>query len=447
MTEQPLDLRRSTQIVWRHRLVVGLFAALGLAGGVGLTLYRPPMLSAQVLVDVVLPASEQGAAVQNGSASVNPFIETQIVIASSSPVLQNALRAVHSTMSLQMLQSRVEVSSVADSDVLSIRAESETAAGAEDTANAVAASYLAYSRSTQYTRVQTRVLERAVTVTGQSRSYRLAITGFLGVLLGALIGATAVLLSNHKDRRLRTRDEMADSIGVPVLASIRAAHPSGAKGWSRLLSGYQPSAVDAWRLRKILKHLDLAYSNVNGSGAGSHSSLEVLSFDFDTGALALGPQLAVFAASLGIPTALVVSTRQRHVKATAALQIACGAPSASSGRSNLLELIAGDLDGGGWPPDATLTVVVVVVDGHESRVPDMARTTTTVLGVSAGVATAEQVARIAASAAAVDRDITGILVANPHPDDSTTGGAPQLARSAHWRGPTRMAATTMGTRP
>ena len=52
----------------------------------------------------------------------------------------------------------------------------------------------------------------------------------------------------------------------------------------------------------------------------------------------------------------------------------------------------------------------------------------TVLAVSAGAATAEQLARVAASAADNGRDIAGILVANPDPSDQTTGRLPQLAR-------------------
>ena len=66
------------------------------------------------------------------------------------------------------------------------------------------------------------------------------------------------------------------------------------------------------------------------------------------------------------------------------------------------------------------------------------RTTATVLGVSAGAATAEQLARVAASAAADGREIAGILVADPDPADHTTGRLPQLARPAQRRMPTRV---------
>ena len=80
---------------------------------------------------------------------------------------------------------------------------------------------------------------------------------------------------------------------------------------------------------------------------------------------------------------------------------------------------------------ATLTVVVAVVDGRTARrCPTTMRTTATVLGVSAGAATAEQLARVAVVAAADGREISGILVADPEPTDRTTGLIQQLPPSA-----------------
>ena len=56
------------------------------------------------------------------------------------------------------------------------------------------------------------------------------------------------------------------------------------------------------------------------------------------------------------------------------------------------------------------------------------RASTTVLGVSAGAATAAQLVGVAVSAAADGRQIDGILVADPDPADHTTGRVPQLTR-------------------
>jgi hypothetical protein len=88
--------------------------------------------------------------------------------------------------------------------------------------------------------------------------------------------------------------------------------------------------------------------------------------------------------------------------------------------------------------DAALAVVVAVVDGRNPQVPATMRTTATLLGVSAGAATADQLARVAISAVSNDREITGILVADPDSDDTTTGRLPQLGRRAVRRMSTRV---------
>jgi hypothetical protein len=114
-------------------------------------------------------------------------------------------------------------------------------------------------------------------------------------------------------------------------------------------------------------------------------------------------------------------------------------PSPSPRRSGRLRVISAEGDDPEQPPDAVLTVVVAVVDGRTPQLGKLIRTDAMVLGVSAGAATAEQLARMAASAAADDRRVAGILVADPDPADPTTGRLPQLARPAQMNMPTRLA--------
>jgi hypothetical protein len=126
------------------------------------------------------------------------------------------------------------------------------------------------------------------------------------------------------------------------------------------------------------------------------------------------------------------------------LRAACTAPPPEP--SSELRVIVRDHEDAVRESDASLTVVVAVVDGQAPQVAHTSQTTATVLGVSAGVATAEQLARVAASAAVAGHDIIGILVADPDPADTTTGRLPQLDRPAHRIRPTRMTGTTMETR-
>jgi hypothetical protein len=91
-----------------------------------------------------------------------------------------------------------------------------------------------------------------------------------------------------------------------------------------------------------------------------------------------------------------------------------------------------------------LTVIVAVVDAQAPRVADTMATTATVLGVSAGVATAEQLASAVVSAADGGRDVAGIIIADPDPADQTTGSVPRSDTSGQRGLPTRLIGVAMG---
>jgi capsular polysaccharide biosynthesis protein len=446
MSEKALDLRRSVQLVRRHKWLMGTVTALGLLAGGAYSTARPPLLTSTALI--VLPQSAQaaaGAAATNGSP--DPYTATQTVIARSTPVLSAALPNVRPAMSVEALRADIQVNSPTGF-IISVSAKGKVAADAEATANAVANSYIAYvnSPNSPIPQVTAHMLQPATSATGENRYLALAINVLVGLLVGAVIGVIAALAISRNDRRLWQRDDIASSLGVPVLASFPVRHPRDAAGWTELLEDYEPGARDAWRMRQALRQLGIADMGVdngilnNGSDGGS-SSLAVLSLSSDPGAVALGPQLAVLAASMGIPTALIIGP-QEDPTAMATLRTACAMPPQQSKRPLNLHVIAADNANFDGRLDAALTVFVGVVDGRTPQTPQTMRTTMTVLGVSAGATTAEQIARAAVSATADGRGIAGILVADPEPADKTTGLIPQLAPPARRRLPTRLSGTT-----
>jgi capsular polysaccharide biosynthesis protein len=436
MTQQALDLRKSAQIVRRHKVLFGIVVILGIVAGGAYARLSPPMLTSTALVALPQsPLSTEPAATAGGT---DPFTATQEVIATSYQVLVDALPNVRPAISLNQLRHNVQAGSPAP-DIISITAKGKTAANAEATANAVANSYIAYVRSPKSPvgHVLAQSLESATTASGPAPTERTVIFAVLGALAGTLIAAVLTLALGRNDRRLRERDEISDSIGVPVLASFPVAHPTDAAGWTKLFEEYKPAAVHGFRLRQALQQLGAASAESGNGSERGRSTFTVLCLSSDPGALALGPQLAVFAASQGISTTLVVGP-QPDVKAAATLRTACAVPPpASSKRPSRLRVAVVDSDAD-IPLDATLTVVVAVVNGQSPQVPDTVRTGATVLGVSAGRATAEQLARVAMSASLGGRDIAGILVADPELTDRTTGRIPQLQRPLHRRLPTRL---------
>ena len=234
MSEQTLDVRRSLRIVRRHVIAVLAIAVVGLLGGGSYAVLRPPLLRSEA--EVVLPPNTSGVA-------------TQAIIASSENVLLRALRSVGSTLSLQTARNRIAVNELT-SNVLSIQAEAKTARQAEGLANAVAKSYIAYVGTGVggAARIQPKVLDPASAATGPSLAERLLVDGIAGLLVGGALGSFGALILGRGDRRLRERDEVANAIGLPVLASLNVLHPTDPRGWTRLLDDYEPTAVHTWRL-------------------------------------------------------------------------------------------------------------------------------------------------------------------------------------------------------
>lgn len=423
MSDQTLDLRRSLSIIRRHIMIVAAVGVLGGIAGAAYTLYDPPPLSSDALVQL--------------STVTAATMSTQVVIAGSNTVLTGALRAIHPATTLQSLRAHISVEALSPS-VLSITATGGTASQSELTANAVAASYMSFTRrdGAATDTVEATMLQRAIDATGPSPHLRVLLTAVLGLLVGLLTGSIGVLAAGRGDRRLRQRDEIADALGVPVLGAVPVRHPSDAARWASLLNDYEPSAASAWRMRSALRQLGLP-DIISGRDAsnGHRYSLTVVSLSADKCALALGPQLAVFAAACGFPTALVIGPEQ-DMSVTATLRVACNThPPVRQG--GMLRLAVAER--GASLPDASLTIVVAVVDSRSPRMTRLIRTNLTVLSVSSGAATAEQLARVAVNAASDGRQLDGILVANPDPADPTTGRIPQMVRPIHRVQPTRVA--------
>ena len=437
MSQEPLDLRKSIVIIKRLKGIVGLVAALGLLVGAAYGALNPPGVSSTAIVS--LPASVRSTV-------------TEVVIGGSDPVLQAASSRLGPQVSVDQLRSEVRVGSMTNY-LMSVTATAATASESEAIANAVAESFITYVADPRspVAHVDARMFQPAVSTVPASRLESILVAGLIGALTGAIVGSVVALAIGRKDRRLRNRDQIANSIGVPVLASVPVGHPVDPAGWVQLLENYQPQAVHAWQLRTVLRYFGVGgHASVDGTGhtatGDDGMSLCVVSLSADPGALALGPQLAAFAASQGVPTALVVGPQQ-DPDGAAALRTACSALQSSLRPPSLLRVVVpGDQDVD-QEEGTLLRVAVVVVDGRAPRMPAAVRTAATVLGVSSGQATAEQLARAAVAAGSNGGEITGILVADPEQTDKTTGRVPQLIRPPRRRLPNRLkGAVTESTR-
>jgi len=234
------------------------------------------------------------------------------------------------------------------------------------------------------------------------------------VLLVALVALT-VILRARREHAVRSRDQIADAIGIPVVASMHCQAPRSVAAWTGLLANYVPHNVETWTLRQLVRLVTPGHpgSLAAQDGDTTSPSVLVLTISGDSQALAVGPQVASFGASTGLRTQLVPA--QMHESANA-LWAACAAvPPHEQIRPGLAVDTRRHVN-----HKADLVVQLAVIDRQRPGLHG-GMTGVTLLAVTAGTATAEDLARVALAADDAGHPIARIIVVNPDPFDRTTG--------------------------
>ena len=282
-------------------------------------------------------------------------------------------------------------------------------------------------RSSQDTGPGATLVEDATPATRPRLVVWMVLSALLFAVLGVGAAACVVIAMASRDRRLRTRDEMADALGSPVIGSVKSHRVRTTAAWSQLLESYSPSPVDAWSLRQVLDRIGagplLAASGGRGArGKANHLTVVVVVPADDPEALAVAGQLASHTAALGVPTNL--TARQRHAAADALWATSSRGEEARPGlrvdprRSSVRRGSSSDL-----------LLELAVVDRQQPVLPDLRRADAIVLIVSSGTATEEDLARVAVAAYESGGRFRGIVVADPDSLDHTTGRLLQAQRA------------------
>jgi len=253
----------------------------------------------------------------------------------------------------------------------------------------------------------TRVLDPA-TSARPSSPFAEVIAIALGGVIGLIVGMSLALALERRDHRIRSRDEIADAVGVPVIASMTSPRRAGVKEISALLRKPEPDAVEAWAMRRALHHLGVV-------GGEDQARLSVVSLAHDPAALLVGPGLASFASSIAISTRLVVTTRS-----TVAAPLRAAIHAAPFPNPNL-SAVDWSGDAGEATADARLVVSVGVHEPKSGLASPGGAEGIAVIAVSSNKATAEQLAQLAIATTETKQVLAGIIVVNPDADDVTTG--------------------------
>jgi hypothetical protein len=236
----------------------------------------------------------------------------------------------------------------------------------------------------------------------------------------------------RRDPRVRVRDEIADAVGSSVLASFRSRPQRSVAGWSTLLETYEATPVESWAFRQLLRGLVPADHKLKSRAPGKVDhprSLTVVSLAGDGRGVAIGPQLAAFAASQGISTRLVAAVGQENAPA---LSAACAADRKAVARPGLHvgDILVNEI--------IDLVIILVVVDRRQPDIGGVPESEAVILSVAAGTASEQELARVVLAVDNTGRRIDGIVVADPDRTDRTSGRHTMDERSSRPALPVRL---------
>jgi len=464
--EQPLNLRRGLEALRRRWHVVAGAGAIGMVVGIAYGLVAPATVTSNALV-LLSPSP----ATPTGEPSVD--IGTEVEIAMSAGIMGPVGAAQHPVLSFAQMQQHVHASALT-SNLLQITGKSSSPAGAKALANGVAAAFVrgttgslaavadALVRERAQVQNQLSDLNREITqastqsapdvaslVTSLQSEQQLAqlqldsvesqlaqvnlsestraagalvlqdaetavspsawrVPAFvlLGIFLGLVIGVATVLVLAARDHRLRRRADVAHAIGAPVLISASSRAARSQAEWIDLLERWEPSISDSWTIRSLLHQL----------GAGREATdVQVVVFDRDARAMSFAPQLAAVCAANGVPTTITMTANS---ESGAMLASACESLGGRRLRTKLSSALFLEADNVHLDK---FRISVVVVDPDEPTWPAVGKTAKTVVAVSAGFATAEQLGGFAIYALQSGQVIDGVVLVDPDPFDRTAG--------------------------
>lgn len=256
-----------------------------------------------------------------------------------------------------------------------------------------------------------RILEPAIPPSGPSRKSQIttvAVGGFLGLLVGVILA----LVRDRGDRRLRTRDDIADAAGAPVLLSMPVAHRIDDRQCRRLYRDWQPNATDRYALSQAMARVGILSSQRT-------SNILLVALPDDKAAALFGLHLAIFLADRGQSTALIFASEDRT---SAVIRAACKTESMTDrGARRDLEVYGLDDLHERHLASSQVSVTLITDPKPALWLPTWGRPTITTLVASSGVATGEELASVAVSLFDAGHPVNGVYVINPDVQDRTTG--------------------------
>ncbi|MFY9258119.1 MAG: Wzz/FepE/Etk N-terminal domain-containing protein [Dethiobacteria bacterium] len=216
--EQELELIELWQIVskrWKMIILVTLLAAL-ICAAVSLFLIKPQYVASSTLM-VMKPVEAEQILYQDIQVS-RQLADTYQVVVHSRRVLDKVTRSLNLPYTHEQMQEKVKVSSVQDTEIITIDVTDTDPYLAARMSNLIAQTFM--QEITEIMNIDNVSLIDEAAVPDNPVSPRVGLNIAVAMVLGFMVAVGLALLQHYLDQTLKTTEEVENLLGLTVLGTI-----------------------------------------------------------------------------------------------------------------------------------------------------------------------------------------------------------------------------------
>lgn len=216
--EQELELIELWQIFskrWKMIILVTLLAAL-ICAAVSLFLIKPQYVASSTLM-VMKPVEAEQILYQDIQVS-RQLADTYQVVVHSRRVLDKVTRSLNLPYTHEQMQEKVKVSSVQDTEIITIDVTDTDPYLAARMSNLIAQTFM--QEVTEIMNIDNVSLIDEAAVPDNPVSPRVGLNIAVAMVLGFMVAVGLALLQHYLDQTLKTTEEVENLLGLTVLGTI-----------------------------------------------------------------------------------------------------------------------------------------------------------------------------------------------------------------------------------
>jgi len=194
----------------------------------GVFIQKPKYESSTSLILTGFSNSSEDGSINTNDLSINQkLLATYQQITTSRKVLNQVIEELDLDYNVTDLASKINVTSIADTEIIKITVADEDGIRAKNIAN-VTANYFAKEVVELYNMNNVEILDEAI-ATDKPYNINIVKQFIIYLLIGVVIGAAILFIVYYFDRTIKSVEQIEQKIKLPILGSVQELNKGGKK--------------------------------------------------------------------------------------------------------------------------------------------------------------------------------------------------------------------------